>query len=998
MSSVRAIRSLGCEQARHLFRVGAILVWLSAASLSFAQQAPQDMLAGYEGEMVTKIEIAAPPNTDMEAIQQLIVQKAGQPFSAAQMHASVQALQRTKLFTQVQLDIQPDQDGVRLVFILQPADYVGVLSFPGATNVFTYVRLLQAANIPEQAPFVEDLLPESRGRVTRFLHDSGYFLATVQTQVQRDEARRVVNIMYVCNLGRRAKIGSLVFDGLSDSEAASVRSALRSPWAVLKGVSLKPGKPYFEARIRKSVDFIRDHLRKSGRLAPSVEFASFFYDPETNRATITFRVQPGPLVSVKVVGVHVSQSKIRKLVPVYEESSVDRDLVDEGERNLTSYLQSKGFFNAKIDSRMSTAPSGSIDIVYEVSRGKRHRVEGVYFSGNHYFGEDVLQAQVSVKKGHSILGHVFSRGKFSDDLLRKSKQSIETLYKNQGFANVSVTVNAKDYDPDVDVTFNIVEGPQDKVQSFRLIDNQTQSAETLTSRRPLNLQPGKPYSPELLQQDRNRILAVYLNRGYLNAQFTSTATPTAEDPHLFDVVYTINEGPQAHVSDVVLLGQQVTRPGFIEKITNPSVRPGDPISEGKMLTGESDLYNLGVFDWASIKPLRPIADQTQEEVLIKVHESKRNTIDVGGGLEIIPRSGNIPVGAVALPGIPPVSLGSKFTVSQKSFVGPRFSFDFSRHNLRGRAETASIGTVLSRLDQRVLFTYSDPYWGGSAWSSLFSMSVERTTENPIYTADLGRVSFQVERALNSKKDTHLILRYSFQRTDLFNITIPDLVLPEDRKVRLSTFEAEYVRDTRDKPLDAHKGIYQTFDFGVTPKALGSSADFVRFLGQTAFYRPVGPWLTWANNFRLGLAAPFSGSRVPLSESFFSGGADSLRGFPINGAGPQRPVQVCGNPGNPATCTLISVPNGGNMLFIVNSELRFPIPLKSGLGGVVFYDGGNVYSRINFHQLVDDYTHTIGFGFRYQTPVGPIRFDIGRRITTVPGVQATQYFVTVGQAF
>jgi len=233
---------------------------------------------------------------------------------------------------------------------------------------------------------------------------------------------------------------------------------------------------------------------------------------------------------------------------------------------------------------------------------------------------------------------------------------------------------------------------------------------------------------------------------------------------------------------------------------------------------------------------------------------------------------------------------------------------------------------------------------------------------------------------------------------LSNISIPQLVLPEDQKVRLSTVSAEYIRDTRDNALDAHRGIYQTFSFGVTPRVLGSSSDFVRFLGQTAFYFPVRPWLTWANNFRVGFAPPFGGSRVPLSERFFSGGADSLRGFPINGAGPQRPITVCANPADASTCSLISVPVGGEMLAIVNSEARFPIPLKSGLGGVFFYDGGNVYGNINSRQFVDHYSNSVGFGIRYRTPLGPIRIDIGRNLNPVPGVKATQYFVTLGQAF
>jgi len=87
-----------------------------------------------------------------------------------------------------------------------------------------------------------------------------------------------------------------------------------------------------------------------------------------------------------------------------------------------------------------------------------------------------------------------------------------------------------------------------------------------------------------------------------------------------------------------------------------------------------------------------------------------------------------------------------------------------------------------------------------------------------------------------------------------------------------------------------------------------------------------------------------------------------------------------------------------MLFIVNSEARFPLPIKSGLAGAFFYDGGNVYSDISLRQFTQDFTHSIGAGLRYQTPVGPVRFDFGYRLTSVPGVQTTQYFVTLGQSF
>jgi outer membrane protein assembly factor BamA len=738
---------------------------------------------------------------------------------------------------------------------------------------------------------------------------------------------------------------------------------------------------------------IRTHLQKKGHLTPTVRLVSSSYEPDTKRADVALEVIPGPLVAIRIQGAHVWKRTMKKLIPIYEEGSVDKELVAEGERNLRSYFQSKGYFEVKVGSRMDRQ-NDKVNVLYEVQRGHRHRVEGVHFDGNTYFTDAELRSHVLLNKARLVIYH----GKYSNDLVKKSVASLTSLYKQAGFADVAIEPKVEDHEPEVDVTFQISEGAQDKVKSLRIVDGRGEPVEPPTKKQELNLQPSKPYSAQLLETDRNHIVAQYLNHGYLNAHFDSSIARDPANSHLVDVVYTIDSGPQARVNQIALLGADHTKPKFIRSITDDSVKENQPLSEGKFLNAESDLYNLGIFDWTSIGPLRPVEGQDREEVLIKVHEAKRNSLDIGGGLEVIPRSGNIPVGAVALPGLPAISLGSKFRTSQKSFFGPRFTMSFTRHDLRGRAETGSIGFVVSRLDQRGSLTYSDPRLHGSSWSSLFSLSAERTTENSIFTAELGQASLQIEKALDRKRTKTVRVRYSFQRTLLSNISIPELVLPEDQKVRLSTVSAEYVRDTRDKPLDAHRGIYQTMTFGVTPRALGSSSDFVRFLGQTAFYLPVRPWLTWANNFRVGFAPPFGGDRVPLSERFFSGGADCLRGFPMNGAGPQRPITVCGNPGDASTCSLISVPVGGEMLAIVNSEARFPIPLKSGLGGVIFYDGGNVYSNINARQFLNNYSNSVGFGIRYQTPVGPIRIDIGRNLNPVPGVKATQYFVTLGQAF
>jgi outer membrane protein insertion porin family len=240
---------------------------------------------------------------------------------------------------------------------------------------------------------------------------------------------------------------------------------------------------------------------------------------------------------------------------------------------------------------------------------------------------------------------------------------------------------------------------------------------------------------------------------------------------------------------------------------------------------------------------------------------------------------------------------------------------------------------------------------------------------------------------------NMFLRYNYSQTGITDLVIPGLVPAEDMHVRLSTLSATFVRDTRDFQLDAHKGMYETFEADFNPSSLGSNFNFGRFLAQTAYYKKIPDNIIWANSVRLGFATAFSG-HVPLSQSFFTGGPSTLRGFPLNGAGPQRQIPVC-SVGQTGGCPLISVPEGGNQLLIVNSEFRIPVPLKQGLGVVPFYDGGNVFRTIGFH---GQYTNTVGLGFRYATPVGPVRIDFGYNLNAPPGVKPFQYFITIGQAF
>lgn len=949
----------------------------------------------YEGQHVGSIEVAGRPDLDSKQFKQLIVQPEGAAYSQQKIDESITAIKKTGQFTDVKLEVTPESAGLQVLFILQPALYFGIYDFGKATKVFTYSRLLQVASDPSQEPYSAGRVADAESNLLTFFHRTGFFLATVEPELQTDRQHGLVNVLFDIDLKRRAKFGKIVLTGASETETKHLQRALHSWRARFRGASLKSGKPYSLSKLEKATKYLQARLGSQHYLEARVQLISALYNPQTNRADVTLQVTQGPIIAIKTEGGRVSGRTLRKIIPIYEENSVDPDLVEEGSRNLVSYFQGKGYFDVKVQSQIQEPGSGTV-VVYQIEKGQRGKVGSIQFRGNQRFDKDDLMPHVTVSKAHFL-----SHGKYSQYLVRKSAKNLEAFYQNAGYSQVKVTPSVVKQQGKLVITFNVKEGPLDVVDSFKLEGNKSLSEKDFAPKG-LHVAPGKPYSAQLVDEDRDKIMAAYLKHGYLIANFKAAAKPLKQDPHRIAVVYSIDEGPLVRTVMVDTLGRKHTSQDLITR--HAKIQVGKPLSEATLLSSESNLYSLGVFDWASVDPLRPITTESDNEVLIKVHEANRNVITYGVGFEVINRGGSVPGGTVALPNLPPVGLPSTFKSSQQTFWGPRGSLEYSRLNFLGRAETLTIGGLAARLDQRAAISLADPSLWNSIWSSNITISGERSSENPIFTDRLAEGGYQLQRPLDAKKTKTLFLRYSFRETTLTNLLIPQLVTPEDLHERLSTLSVSIIRDTRDKALDAHRGIYESIEADINPSALGSNTNFLRMLGQAAYYRGIGGnGVVWANSLRIGLESAFAGDHVPLSERFFAGGGSTIRGFSLNGAGPQRDVPVCSNPNDTSTCSQITVPVGGNQLVIFNSEVRFPVPVTfpiigDKLGGVVFYDGGNIYNSVGFQNFWSNYTNTVGFGLRYATPVGPVRVDIGHLLTSIPGVKSTQLFITLGQAF
>src|SRR5207244_5470996 len=171
--------------------------------------------------------------------------------------------------------------------------------------------------------------------------------------------------------------------------------------------ALNPGKPHTQERLKPATGRLQKYLAGQRRLASRVRMNPPQYHAETNRADISFSVDEGPVVDIRTSGARLSvlpflgSRRQKKLIPIYDEGAVDRDLVEEGRRNLVNFFQEKGYFDAKVKTVVQRTTE-KISLLYQMHKGKRHRVREISFRGNQNLPEDTLLTHIEIRKHHLL--------------------------------------------------------------------------------------------------------------------------------------------------------------------------------------------------------------------------------------------------------------------------------------------------------------------------------------------------------------------------------------------------------------------------------------------------------------------------------------------------------------------------------------------------------------------------------------------------------------------
>ncbi|HTB19725.1 MAG TPA: BamA/TamA family outer membrane protein [Bryobacteraceae bacterium] len=903
----------------------------------------------YEGKPIASVQFdPAKQQLSFDQLMALLPLRIGQPLRASDLRDSIQRLYQTGEYADIAVDATLASAGVNLRFITKPAYFIGYFDVNGVGDPPNQGQLLVASKLTLGADYVPSETTAAVARITDLLKRNGFYNVGIEPATSTREATQEVHIDFHVDPGRRAKFDGLIASG--DTLRPLEKVIQSSGWKRLHGWFGLGWHQLTETRLQNGLDNIRSWYPKHDHLLAEVKLVDLDYYADANTVTPVLSINPGPPVLVRLRGAKLSSGKLRSLLPIYEERSVDRDLLEEGSRDLASYFQTQGYFDATASYIMATPANGERLIDYHLDLGIRHTIAKLEIHGNHYFDNATIRERMSVIPATLIR---YPHGRYSRGALDRDLDAIRSLYRANGFRDVTVTSRIlDDYNgakSHIAVFIEITEGPQWFVSKLALqgVSDAFRPGLMLL----LHSTEGQPYSDLNIASDRDNVLDYYFNAGYPAAKFDFTSLPSSQADHV-DLAFIVTPGARVYVRNVVVDGLKRTRPDVVtDRI---SLRAGDPLSQSEINESQRRLYDLGIFSRVDAAIQNPDGEEPTKYVLYSIEEAGRYSMNVGVGAEI----GRIGGGTT--------SLDSPAGVTGFS---PRFSFGISRLNFFGLGHTMSLQTLVSTLEQRALLTYVAPQFLGDPKLSLqLSALFDRSHDIRTFSSQREEGSIQLGRKL-SKADT-LQFRFTYRKVNIIGTPLvsAELIPLLSQPVNVGFFSMSFIRDTRDDPIDSHRGTYTSIDVALASSVFGSQTGFGRVVARNSSYYQLNKSLVLARTTDFGIIERYSGTPILLPERFFGGGAFSNRAFPDFQAGPRDP-----NTGFPI---------GGNALLTNTVELRFPL-IGDNLGGVLFNDMGNVYSAVNKislrfrQQNLQDFDYAVqgfGFGLRYRTPLGPVRVD------------------------
>jgi outer membrane protein assembly complex protein YaeT len=561
--------------------------------------------------------------------------------------------------------------------------------------------------------------------------------------------------------------------------------------------------------------------------------------------------------------------------------------------------------------------------------------------------------------------YAFDRSRFDADLKR-----IQAFYADRGYPDARVAsfdVKLNDKGDRVDLTVTVEEGEPVRITALDFSGFDAIPADHLAhlkSRLPLTV--GQPRDRQLVVAVRDMALNELKDHGYPYARVSMAETPGADVRHVA-LTFTAEPGRIARFGAIDIAGEKTVGENVIAR--QLTFKPGELFRRSLLTDSQRRLYGLQLFQFANVEPLN--TDQQPEEVPIRVTvaEGKHHRVNLSGGY------------------------GSEDKL--------RADAEYRDVNFLGDARSAGAHVRWSSLDRGVRLDITQPYF----FSPNYSLSADAQdwlTYTPAYNStSIGarltlrrRTSAQTTWAvsLSSEYDSSSISEEALNDPSLRNSLIALGLDPEtgEQNGTVSAVGFDLQHSTADSLIDPHHGYQVGMHAEGAGRALRGTFEYTAVAGDARLYTPVGKRVVVAHRLQMGNIRPVADdeTNIPFGKRYFLGGATSIRGW---GRYEVSPLSESGEP------------IGGDSMLAFSEELR--AIARGSLAGVLFLDAGNVWAK-SWSIRLDDLRYAVGTGVRYQTPVGPLRVDVGYQLNPIPNLQVNgspqtrrwRVHFSIGQAF
>ncbi|MBE2254134.1 MAG: outer membrane protein assembly factor BamA [Myxococcus sp.] len=661
----------------------------------------------------------------------------------------------------------------------------------------------------------------------------------------------------------------------------------------------------------------------------------------------------------------LSKDDLKDTIDIKTNSILDLAAVKRNVKKVSDKYVEKGYFLAEVTSQIRPVEgSPEVDVVIVIKENAKVQVKELNFLGVEKVPVAELKAVMATKEG-GYLSFLTSEGTYREELFQRDLQVIQAAYYDRGFINVRVDKPVVSLSPDkrnISITLRIEEGEPYRIGKLDFSGDLIVGKDEFKAR--MTSKESEIFNRSLLARDIQAITDVYYDSGYAYANPVPVTAVNA-DSKTIDLTFDVSKGKQVTIERIDIVGNTKTRDKVIRRQLR--VYEGELFSGTGMRRSKDKVTALGFFETVEVTH-KPGRDDEHVLVTVEVKEKSTGTFQVGLGFSNI-----------------------------ESFI---FTAQVAQQNFLGWGQAASFSAQLSGLRQFFQLSYFDPYFLDTNF--IFSVDAYRTQLDffgfvrDAYggTASLGYYVIADEMSFNLGY-TREFVRVEPSRSSL-------LLADQFRSGNTSAARLGWLWDKRNNRLFPSQGWFMNVTAEFAPRALGGSYIFNRYTGNFRGYVPLPLGIVLKGQLQVGIVQQIEiGNGLPASEMYYLGGIFTLRGYPIRTISPSE-IAARGPDGEGEAVRV-----GGDRQLVLNVELEFPIFEKVGIRGVVFYDAGNAFARgVPFFQdrsypgLPLGLFHSVGFGFRWFSPIGPLRFEWGFPLNRRQGidVQFPQFEFTIGQSF